>query len=355
MTNFQDKDLPIIFRHRILWHVLFWIVIYLGYVISYGGYGQGNYEYEAIINGALLPIRILFSYLLIYFILPKFLIKKKYPQFFIATAIHAFLFGLFIWLTFKLAIDIKGYACYEEYPIFYWNKIFVSVISNYGVPLAAMLLKLFKWWYKDQLYKNELQQEKLVNELKYLKGQIHPHFLFNTLNNLYALTLRNTGEASDVVLKLSSMLDYMLYHSNAERVPIEKELGILENYIELEKIRYGDRLKLSYEVRGDKNNIEVAPLILFPFVENAFKHGASIDRTSPEIDIFIELEANLVKVQVKNSIPKEKLIDARNKSGNGIGLKNIKRQLELLYPDKYKLDVNIEDKYYKVKLSLMCS
>jgi len=353
MKDLQYKRLPLMFRYRYLWHVLFWIVMYLGYVISYGGYGKGDYYNEAVINAIQMPVRMVFTYLMLYFLLPYFLQKKKYKKFIFATLIHAFLFGLSIWLVFRNIIYIEDYACYNDYPIIYFHKIFVAIIGNYGIPLTAVIFKLFKWWYIDQQYKNQLENEKLVNELKYLKGQIHPHFLFNTLNNLYALTLRNSGEASDVVLKLSNLLDYMLYHSNAEKVKLEKELGILESYIELEKIRYGDRLELDYQVNGDASSIEVAPLILFPFIENAFKHGASTDRSNPKIKISVDIENSSFTLQMINSIPSEKHSNGENNNG-GIGLKNIRRQLDLQYPDNYELKVEKEEKFYKVYLRINC-
>ncbi len=352
MQDEEHKHLPIIFRYRVLWHILFWIVMYLGYVISYGGYGKGDYFHEAKINAILLPVRMLFTYIMLYYLLTHFLIKRKYRQFIFATLVHAFLFGLSIWFMFRFVIYINDYACYTEYPIIYFNKIFVAIIGNYGIPLTAMIFKLFKWWYVDQQYKVKLEHEKIASELKYLKGQIHPHFLFNTLNNLYALTLRNSGEASDVVLKLSNLLDYMLYHSSAERVKLEKELGILESYIELEKIRYGDRLHIDYQINGDTSAIEVAPLILFPFIENAFKHGASTDRANPEIKIKIDVDNLCVILQVVNSLPEDKVHTEKQKQG--IGLKNIRRQLDLQYKEMYELKVKIEEKFYKVLLKIHC-
>jgi two-component system LytT family sensor kinase len=346
----EQNQLPIIFRYRYLWHVLFWIVTYLGYVISYGGYGKGDYYHEASINLILLPVRMLFTYIMLYYLLPQFLIKRKYRKFILTTLVHAFLFGWSIWLVFRNIIYIEDYACYNEYPIVYFKKIFVSIIGNYGIPLTAMIFKLFKWWYLDQQYKVELEKEKLESELKYLKGQIHPHFLFNTLNNLYALTLRNSGEASDVVLRLSNLLDYMIYHSNTETVKLEKELGILESYIELEKIRYGERLEIDYRVTGDPNSIDVAPLILFPFVENAFKHGASVDRTNPKIKISIDIEEACVIMQVENTVPREK----QENNKEGIGLKNVKRQLALQYPNMHELKIEKKEKTFEVYLNIKC-
>ncbi|MCU4174170.1 sensor histidine kinase [Carboxylicivirga sp. N1Y90] len=343
----KSGQLPIIFRYRLLWHILFWTVIYLSYVISYGGYTD-NYLRELGINAVLMPIRIVFTYFMLYFLLPL-IIKRDYGRFISYSLVHALLFGSVIWFVYRYYAISMNIADADEMPLLYYSKIFVSIISNYGIVLAAGMLKLFKWWYIDQQYKVKIENEKLESELKFLKSQINPHFLFNTLNNLYALTLKNSNKASDVVLKLSGLLDYMLYHSKEERVTLAKELSIIENYIELEKIRYGDRLKLSYKVDGDPSACNIAPLILIPFVENAFKHGASNDRQRPEINIKIVAEKNGIQFNITNSYPLHV-----STSEKGIGLKNIRRQLNLVYPKRHQLDISSEDQMFKVQLNLNC-
>ncbi len=347
----MQMGLPVIFRHRVLWHVLFWLLVYTGYTISYGGYGAGNYRYEAVINALLMPIRILFTYLFIYFILPRFLMNRRYTAFIGVTALHAFLMGFFIWLTYYF-IHIPDYTTHGGFPVFYFPKIFVSIISNYAIPVSAAMITLFKSWYLDQQYKMRLEKEKLASELKYLKAQIHPHFLFNTLNNLYALTLKNSKKAPDIVLKLSGLLDYMLYHTNTNQVALEKELAVIDNYIELEKIRYGDRLDLQYHIEGDISSCRIAPLTIFPFVENAFKHGASNDVSRPVIAIDIKTDGNIFSLKVENSVPQRRTED--NNHSNGLGLENIKKQLALVYPDKHKLQIDADQKFFRILLTINC-
>ncbi len=344
----KPSQLPIIFRYRLLWHLLFWVLIYLTYVISYGGYTD-DYQRELAINGVLMPVRILFTYLMLYLILPL-LIQKKYSQFIVLTLFHALACGILIWFVYRFYAISSNIADINELPLLYVSKIFVSIISNYGIVLAACMLKLFKWWFIDQQYKVKIENEKLESELKFLKSQINPHFLFNTLNNLYALTLKNSSQASDVVLKLSGLLDYMLYHAKENEVSLTKELSIIESYIELEKIRYGDRLKLSYSLEGDASSCMIAPLILIPFVENAFKHGASKDRQSPEIDIKVKAESNGIEFNISNSFPKHVV-----NNDKGIGLENIRRQLNLIYPDRHQLEINHQDQMYSVQLRLNCN
>jgi len=248
--------------------------------LTYGGY-WGHYYEEFVINFTLLPVRILGTYILIYLLLPLILEKKQFIKFSMLVAIHAFLYGLLIWLTLYYANLFPSYADYSKYPVFYIPKIFNKIISNYGIPVLAATIVIFKKWYIDELNSKKLAQEKLEAELKFLKSQIHPHFLFNTLNNLYALTLIKSEKTPDVVLKLSGLLDYMLYNSNDEFVSLEKEIEILESYLELEKLRYDKRLDLKYHLEGNIKNKQIAPLILLPFLENSFKHGASNDRATP--------------------------------------------------------------------------
>ncbi len=214
---------------------------------------------------------------------------------------------------------------------------------------AAILI--FKKWYLDELKNKKLAEEKMKAELNFLKAQVHPHFLFNTLNNLYALTLIKSDKTPDIVLKLSDLLDYMIYKSNDEFVPLAKELEIVESYIELEKMRYNERLDLTYNVIGETNGHEIAPLILLPFIENCFKHGASKDRVKPVVKIELNIESEYLHLKALNSVPLEK-----NKADNdkeGIGLNNVKRRLELIYPRKHELKIRSEDKIFSIDLKIL--
>jgi len=301
----------------------------------------------------LLPVRMIFTYIMLYYILPHFLVKQRYKAFILSSLIHAFLFGTILWMHFYYLLNFPDYnCCYKYYPLVNIPKILVNIITNYGITLIAVVIKLFKWWYLEQLSKSRLEKEKLASELNYLKSQIHPHFLFNTLNNLYSLTLKKSEKASDVVIKLSNLLDYMLYHSGAEQIPIEKEIEIIKSYIELEKIRYDERLDLKLELMGDTSSVSIAPLILFPFIENAFKHGASNDSKNPYITVSVKIEGKILILNVVNSVP---LIKATEKSSEGIGLNNVQRRLELIYPNQHKLILTPSEHKFSVSLTLNLS
>jgi LytS/YehU family sensor histidine kinase len=218
------------------------------------------------------------------------------------------------------------------------------------IPVFAAAVVIFKKWYLNQQKNKQLAEEKIAAELNFLKAQVHPHFLFNTLNNLYALTLIKSEKTPDIVLKLSDLLDYMIYKSNDAFVPLKKELEILEGYIELEKMRYNERLDFRYKVTGDASGHEIAPLILLPFVENCFKHGASKDRVKPKIHIDIEIEPDFIQLKAMNSVPAEKKEDHSEKEG--IGLKNVQRRLELIYPDMHELMIYRGDNLFSVECKI---
>lgn len=346
----EENRLLIIFRYRILWHILFWVLIYLMYVITFGGYMGNFYQKEFINNLALMPARIIGTYILIYWILPLALQQKKFLLFGIIAILHAFVFALAIWLTLRLSNLFPERFDYSRLSIFSPFSIFNTLLWNYVILIFAVSVVIFKKWYIDEMQKNKLVEEKLEAELSFLKSQIHPHFLFNTLNNLYALTLIKSEQTSDVVLKLSSLLDYMIYKSNDKFVALSQDLEILENYIELEKLRYNKRLDLDYQINGKPGFLKIAPLIMLPFIENSFKHGASDDRTNPKIRIKIEIGTDCVNLKVVNSLRGEKKKD--ESLGEGIGLKNVRRRLELIYPDMHKLDIRQSEQEFEVNLEV---
>ena len=208
-----------------------------------------------------------------------------------------------------------------------------------------------------QQEKNELEKMQLTTqlklkeaELKLLKAQVHPHFLFNTLNNLYGLTLEKSDSAPQLVLQLSEILDYILYRCQAPKVQLKEDLYNLKNYIEIEKIRYSEKLKLEFDFPGDTGKLEIAPLILLPFVENAFKHGVSHFPGVAEVKIKASIVGKNLIFNIENS--RNPLAKPTNNQSNGIGLINVKRRLELLYPQKHILTINEQPETFSVNLTL---
>ncbi|MGB3528889.1 MAG: histidine kinase, partial [Saprospiraceae bacterium] len=190
-------------------------------------------------------------------------------------------------------------------------------------------------------------RKKLETELQFLKSQTNPHFLFNTLNNIYALARKKSDATADVVMKLSKLLRFMLYESQKKYISISDEIQVLDDFIELEKIRYGEKLQLNFKKSIDNESHPIAPLILLPFVENAFKHGASESRFDPFINIDLKLDHSMLCFKIENSNSQDY---ATIKSEN-IGLNNIRRQLELLYPE-HKLEIDNKNNTFSVSLKI---
>jgi len=231
------------------------------------------------------------------------------------------------------------------------NYVFVLILVYLIVGLVSFV-KLLKHSFETSA-KNTALENKLLEgslrlkeqELHYLKKQIHPHFLFNTLNTIYGFALRKSEETPALILKLSNLLDYILYQVQKPKVPLIEEIEHIKEYISLEKIRFQDRLKVSFETNSISQTIEVPPMLFISFVENAFKHGAIIDDYL-KVNILIETDSNQLIFKCTNSYREnnEKLADM------GLGLANIRKRLELLYGENYQLALNTTASEYAVDL-----
>jgi sensor histidine kinase YesM len=326
--------LPWIFKNRLFLHTLFWVVHVVFYATLYGSFEE-KYEQAFIEELIFLPVKILFTYFVLYFLLPQYILKGQYGIFIIVFLTSSFAAGI---IQRYIAFQIDYPLYYPEAlrdPFFYFPKIIKSFVGIYPVVFTALTIKLLKYWYANQQAQQILTKEKLEAELKFLKTQIHPHFLFNTLNNLYALTLKKSEKAPEMVLKLSELINYMLYECTADEVPLNKEVKFIQSYIAIEKMRYGDKLEVDVRVTGDTTNSRVAPMIILPFVENCFKHGASEELQQGWVTVQIEATPETLLIKVENS----KAHSENNHNGTGIGVQNVKRRLSLLYPDRHELKI----------------
>lgn len=225
----------------------------------------------------------------------------------------------------------------------------VIMLNICPVFFVACFIKLWQLWYRQLQMNREILEEKLKAELNYLKAQIHPHFLFNTLNNLYSLTLARSEQAPHVVLKLSALMRYMVNDCREEKIPLEKEVQYMMSYIELEQIRFDQRLEISFNIHNDIKGPVITPLILLPFIENSFKHGPSVDTEKAWITVDLMVKEGTLFFKVENS----KSVAAP--SSNGFGLKNVERRLALLYPGRYSLEKKNDPEYYGIDLKLNLS
>jgi len=217
---------------------------------------------------------------------------------------------------------------------------------NVMAGFASMII-LFKYWIKKQHDWLKAEKEKANAELQLLKAQIHPHFLFNTLNNIYSFSLKGSLKTADMIAKLSSLLSYMLYDCKNNEVLLEKEIEVMKSYIGLEKERYGNKLEISINIEGDITGKFISPLLLLPFIENAFKHGTSEQLEKPWLSMDVSVKQNILRCKILNS--KNESISAEQK---GIGIENVKKRLTYLYPEKHDLRLSDEGNFFVVSLML---
>ncbi len=336
-----------IVSNRYSFHIAFWIIFIIAFTLLLGGkYGYleslKDVSLEALSYATIVYINLLV-------LVPRFLLKRKYVQYIVllllALVIIVPIHSSIEYFNFYNVEDLKGQVKLEK-------LAFLSLINISFMLALTTGLKLGKEWFNQQQRSQELERERLQSELKFLKSQINPHFLFNTLNNLYSLSLKKSDQAPEMILKLSEMMRYMLYESNEKMVPLEKEIRCIENYIELERIRQGERTKINIQIDWAENGQKIAPLLFIPFLENSFKHGVNSNIDSGWINISLKESNGSLTFLVENNKSK-KITQSLN--GSGIGLKNVKRRLELLYPDHHQLVITEGDDTYKTDLKIQLS
>jgi len=336
-------------------HILFWLTVGIFMVLVFGpATGDNGYEQSLLFVLVLLPILAGATYLIIYYLVPNYLLKHRF-----------ILFGLFTSYTFIVAAWVAEMMVMFMLVLIYQNQLqkINPRIHDIGyltgtmflVILPAIAIHITRQWYREREVNARLKQEKLElelfarqKELDYLKEQIHPHFLFNALNNLYGLTLEKSDDAPGLVLRLSELLDYILYKSDQKMVPLTDEIKHIHNYLDVQKIRFGDRLNLSINIDAGLDHYEIAPMLLLPFVENSFKHGVSVTSGHSYVSMRLSVNSNLLHFEIDNSIPTY----LPEKSNHGVGLANVSKRLELLYGKHYSLDVQQFENEYRVKLSI---
>jgi len=300
---------------------------------------------------------------MLYFLIPKFLFKKKYVIFSLYSIVFFIILILFITLPFQYLGHFMDYKIhylsagkpFPGFTHFVLNNIIPTITVKMMIIGIASSIKIAKVWIVSQKRQQNLIKEKLEinlqlkeSELKNLKTQLNPHFLFNALNNLYSLTLEKSSKAPEVVLKISSLLDYVLYQCNGPTIDLDTEIENVKNYIDLQKIRYGEGVNIDFKIIGSSYNVNIAPLLILPLVENAFKHGLDKNIGDGFIKIIIEItEEKHLQIFVENSLKGE-----NNHEGEGIGLKNLNKRLELQYPNLYKLEIDSSNIKYSTKLSI---
>jgi len=301
---------------------------------------------------SLLPPKLLLSYFLIYVVIDRGILKNRYIGGLIAITIPVVLIAVIMHrlIVYYYITPVIYQEAWGEQRLFELRRMLSAFLDLGFAASLAVAMKLLRMYWMGREREKGLVKEKLEAELKFLRNQTNPHFLFNTLNNIYALARKKSEHTPDVVLKLSKLLRFMLYESRKERIALADEIRMIEDYLELEKIRYNERLTIEFTKQVDNPTQDIAPLLLLPFIENAFKHGASETR----FDSFIRIEVRLEKGMLDFYIENTKEDTGETAVTENIGLSNVRRQLELMY-NEHTLQVENRKDRFSVILTINLS
>jgi two-component system, LytTR family, sensor kinase len=303
-------------------------------------------------NLAFLPLVIIATHFVVSFMLPKYYFRNRFYLFSIVLISLIFIYPVFVYFLRKLIVEpyiLNGPMEYSWYNYFMAILIFVFGMAPLVWFKMAVHLK------EDAVFHQKLDNDRLKallklkeTELKLLKSQIHPHFLFNTLNNLYSLALEKSDRTPDLIIRLADMLSYIIYDGSSEKVPLTKEIEFIKSYIELQKVRY-ESCDITFKIEGEINAKLIAPMILHTFIDNSFKHGADKDSGNPWIRISLSIRNGSLFLNVINSIKED---NYRNNKTAGIGISNTQKRLDLLYLGRHELNIDKSDNKYSVSLRL---
>ena len=342
-SGFQATSL---IKSRWLYHALFWITYYFFLcLIFYSAYEIHEFAFY-IQFIVFLPFSAALVYFNIYVLIPNLINRKKFLFYAFSLALAILVIVFADQLLKKMYVHF-GSTIFAYTADLSFRNLFTEAIGLFYLTGFTTGIKLSKDWIRNQQLMKEKEKHYLETELNFLKTQIHPHFFFNTLNNLYSLTLKKSDQAPEVVLKLSALMSYMLYESNTAKVSLSKEISYLQNYLDLEKLRFGLRLIVSFEIEGQIEDVNIPPMILILFVENSFKHGVKNNVNKINIDISLRVEEGFLFFRIKNPVG-----DKTSKGNTGIGLKNARRRLELLYGNSYQLDCAEKEDEFIVSLKI---
>ncbi|HNY06695.1 MAG TPA: histidine kinase [Bacteroidales bacterium] len=327
-------------------HLLFWIYVFYPDFIVFVLIKEYKFEFPDQLFSYLIFFSVFYLFYLVVFPRLRQIKNKVYTVLIGLGAV--FIIGIFriiIWYFLDTYVSHKTLT----FPFYTSWELVNEFRSTLVLGIYTVLMRLAIDWYVIQKQKAELITQNQASELALLRSQVNPHFLFNTLNNIYSLVYKKAEEAPEAVMKLSSIMRYMLYDATTDKVLLEKEIEYLQSFIELQKLRLRHKDYIELLIEGNADGRYIAPMLLIPFVENAFKHGDK-SGTRPGIWIRLTIESSRIVFEVKNRI--RKINNASIDKIGGIGLNNIRRRLELLYPQKHSLEIIPEDTMFSIKLIL---
>jgi two-component system, LytTR family, sensor kinase len=335
---------------RVIRHIIFWAILWLWITVVWMD-KECQFHNIAMATLLRLPWLVVAVYVNNYFLIPRYLIQKRQyfsygALFLLLVAIHWLLDRLWMLLwVFDHYYQELGHSFYFFYYLPNLRNLFVFL----SVFLLAAVLRFYRIWYENETATRKLAAEKMATELAFLKAQVNPHFLFNTLNNLYSLVVqRASDDLAEGIAQLSNLMRYLTYESNSERVPLQREVDQIHSFIAIQHLRISedDDVLIGFKKQGQLEGKRIAPAILIPFVENALKHGIDVSKNSV-VKMELSVEGNQLHFSTRNTCQTRTELQPE-----GVGLENVKKRLLLLYPDRHTLKIEKQGDLFIVNLSL---
>lgn len=342
-----NKIVNIVLKYKIL-HAVFWLYSFVTdfHLLQQMRPGPSYHFINYIDAFNEIVFQALSVYFCIYVLVPKFFEKEKYLRFTIGVLLTVIIVTLLELASQSLYVQLLMHR--HPPKLVFLAIVFIAKLSNLAIAtLIFITIILVQYYYLRDKRNKQIEKEKIISELNFLKSQTNPHFLFNALNSIYVLMMEDINLAKSTLLQFSSLLRYQLYECSSNETSLEKEAAFIKNYIELERIRNGDTVSVSFEHQKQMPYFPIAPFILIPFVENAFKHLSRFNGGKNQVTISLSVENSIMSFNVKNSCDAEY---SENGIQGGIGLQNVTRRLELLYPGNHFLQIKKEKSFFFVTL-----
>ena len=349
----MDANQNKLFKIPLFYHIVFWSIYFLLNTLRWGSYFD-DYGYSLKTTLIGFPIHMILCYLNIFILMPYLVYNKKYVLYVISVLGSIFImvlvkYNLTYWLV-SHNVWPEGPEATEKLSL---NYTIDMMIGELYVITFVTAIKITLDYLKEHKRVALLEKTQLETELRFLKTQVSPHFFFNTLNNIYSLSVEKSNKTPRMILKLSELMRYLLYETRERRQTLEKEIIYIQNYLDLERVRYDENLEVNMYISGDIQDKKIAPILLLTFIENAFKHGADKNIGKVKININFKIIENFLYFTVTNPLPQISEHQKPNKKAGGIGLVNAKKRLELGYnKNDYKLSIKQKKNKFVVKLKI---
>ena len=335
-------------KRNILFNLIFWLSYFLYEWLNNAAFDD-QYQQHFIHACMVIPTTMLAAWLSVHVLIKRFYLTNK----------KAFWIGMIL-VGVSITIFRRGFNYYYFYPHYFPEGVVTQpflflpklLIEFVNLNLFVSLYAIFyvvRTWYEQQKVVQELKQQKTNAELELLKSQVHPHFIFNTLNNIYAITVKNNPETAGYLLHLARFLEYNLYNTQQDFVTLESELAYVRDYVSLQQLRYGTKVDFSVSVYGSTNGTTLPPLLLLPLIENSFKHGVDSMVDNAWIRLEVSNREHELTIKVENS---REIVAAKNGTNGGLGLKNVKKRLELIYSDQHEFKILDESNAFLIVLKI---